>query len=245
MTKNIKSPPVVSDALARYEHESAEPAVPITAPVTPGPTIGTWFDVSANAIDGRSNDPTLFDTFAFDGVVDYVICPSPYVPSLAGALPIVADLTSATMECWMKPDAVSGLAANSRPITINSAGTPGYLIISLRTDGQLRCYVNNSNRAHTALGEVTNGVWFHVAMTAATGVAPIIYLNGADVTDVSVASAYPVSTTQITVGATLTGAGASVSQPFNGEIDTARVYNRILSPDEVLKNYYAGLARHQ
>ena len=106
--------------------------------------------------------------------------------------------------------------------------------------------MNDSNRVNTAAGVITVGNWFHIVMTAGTGVVPLIYVNGALVPSAGAgALAYPVSTTQITVGATLTGAGASVSQPFNGEIDTARVYNRILSPDEVLKNYYAGLARHQ
>ena len=142
----------------------------------------------------------------------------------------------------MKP---AGLAAHSRLISINSDTTTGYLLISLRTTGELRCYVNNSNRAQSALGVITVGPWFHIAMTAGTGVAPVIYLNGVDVTLASTAIAYPQSNSQITVGATLYNPGPSTTQRFHGDIDTARVYARILSADEVLRNYNAGRAAHQ
>jgi hypothetical protein len=146
------------------------------------------------------------------------------------------------MECWMNP---AGLAGNSRLISINSDTTTGYLLISLRATGELRCYVNNSNKAQSALGVITVGQWFHIAMTAGTGVAPVIYLNGVDVTLATTASAYPQSNSQIAVGATLYNPGPSTTQLFHGDIDTARVYERILSPDEVLMNYNAGLAAHQ
>ncbi len=202
----------------------------------------TWNDLSPNGYNGEDHTGGTWPFF--DGVGDYVVAPWPYVPSggAPGSLPIKADLTSATMECWMKP---AGLAANSRLISINSVTTTGYLLISLRTTGELRCYVNNSNRAQSALGVITVGPWFHIAMTAGTGVAPVIYLNGVDVTLATAAIAYPQSDSQIAVGATLYNPGPSTTQRFHGDIDTARVYARILSADEVLRNYKAGQAAHQ
>ncbi len=201
-----------------------------------------WNDLSPNGYNGEDHTGGTWPFF--DGVGDYVVAPGPYVETGDPlGLPITADLTSATMECWMKP---AGLAAHSRLISINSDTTTGYLLISLRTTGELRCYVNNSNRAQSALGVITVGPWFHIAMTAGTGLAPVIYLNGADVTLASTAIAYPQSDSQIAVGATLYNPpGPSTTQLFHGDIDTVRVYERILSPDEVLMNYNAGLAAHQ
>jgi hypothetical protein len=200
----------------------------------------TWLDATPHHRDGEDHTGGTWPFF--DGVGDYILAPPPYFES-GGALdhPITADLTAATMECWAKP---AGLAAHSRIISINSDTTTGYLLISLRTNGQLRCYVNNSNKAHTATGTVTVGPWFHIAMTAGTGIAPVIYVNGVDLTASTNASAYPQSNSQISIGATLYNPGPSTTQRFHGDIDTARVYDRILSPDEVLKNYNAGRAAH-
>jgi hypothetical protein len=208
--------------------------------LTFGATAGLWYDISSNGYNGA--DYTGGTWPFFDGVGDYVVAPGPYAETGVAPLPITADLTSATMECWMKP---AGLAADSRLISINSDTTTAYLLISLRTTGELRCYVNNSNKAQSALGVITVGPWFHIAMTAGTGVAPVIYLNGVDVTLATTASAYPQSNSQIAVGATLYNPGPSTTQRFHGDIDTARVYDRILSADEVRNNYNAGRAAHQ
>ncbi len=201
-----------------------------------------WNDLSPNGYNGEDHTGGTWPFF--DGVGDYVVAPGPYAETGVNPLPITADLTSATMECWMKP---AGLAAHSRLISINSDTTTGYLIISLRTNGELRCYVNNSNRVNTAAGVITVGNWFHIAMTAGTGVVPIIYVNGAVVPSAGAgALAYPQSNTQISVGATIYDPpGPKMTQRFHGDIDTARVYDRILSADEVLRNYNAGRAAHQ
>tara|TARA_R110000824_G_scaffold374745_1_gene565353 strand:- start:6676 stop:6978 length:303 start_codon:yes stop_codon:yes gene_type:complete len=98
---------------------------------------------------------------------------------------------------------------------------------------------------NTAAGVITASNWFHIVMTAGTGVVPIIYVNGADVTSGGAgALAYPQSNTQIAVGATLYNPGPSTTQRFTGEIDTANVYDRILPPDEVKNNFNAGKAAH-
>lgn len=205
-----------------------------------------WNDLTSHHYNGEDHTGGAWPLF--DGVGDYIVAPGPYKETGVTALPITADLTSATMECWAKPSA-TGLAANSRLISINSDTTTGYLIISLRTNGELRCYVNNSNRMNTAAGVITVSNWFHIAMTTGAGVTPIIYVNGADVTSAGAgALAYPQSNSQISIGATLYNPippGPSTTQLFNGDIDTARVYERILSPAEVLMNYNAGRAAHQ
>ena len=228
-TKRLKGPAAVSDkGVARFGALSHDGVL--------------WNDLTPYARNGT--DVTGGGWPVFDGVGDYVIAPGPYVARGGADLPITADLTSATMECWAKP-AAAGLAAHSRIISINSVTTTGYLIISLRTNGELRCYVNNSNRMNTAAGVITASNWFHIAMTAGTGVTPIIYVNGADVTSAGAgALAYPQSNSQISIGATLYNPGPSTTQLFNGTIDTARVYSKILSPDEVLMNYNLGRAAH-
>jgi hypothetical protein len=203
-----------------------------------------WNDLTSHHYNGEDHTGGAWPLF--DGVGDYIVAPGPYVQGGLGEppnLPITADLTSATMECWIKP---AGLAAKSRLISINSASREGYLMVALWTTGELKCYVDTGPRAQSAPGVITVGPWFHIAMTAGNGVAPVIYLNGADVTLAGATAApYPQSNSQIAVGATLYNPGPSTTQRFHGDIDTVRVYERILSPDEVLMNYNAGLAAHQ
>ena len=236
MTKSIRSPDSVSGAVVRYGRCSGEPAgVPV-------PVIGTWFDTSGNAIDGRSNDPALFETFAFGGVVDYVLAPYPYAEGgIGGVLPISQDLATATVEAWFKPAAIG---SNMRIVSIHSASSLNALSVGVRAAGDLFFQVQNSSRGDS-LSAMVAGAWAHVACTVGPGVAPIVYVNGADDTNTSSASWPPSSTYQIGIGATLYGGGPFLSQPFQGDIDTVRVYDRVLSPDEVLKNYNAGRAAHQ
>jgi len=201
-----------------------------------------WNDLSPNGYNGEDHTGGTWPFF--DGVGDYVLAPPPYVKGGVGEpplLPITADLTTATVEAWCKP---SGLAATMRVISLHSAASLNSLSLGVRNTGLLFFQVNNTIRAD-GLSPLVVGTWVHVVCVAATGSAPVLYVNGVDDTGAASSSAYPYSPSQIGIGATLYSAPLATSQPFHGDIDTVRVYERILSPDEVLMNYNAGLAAHQ
>jgi len=82
--------------------------------------------------------------------------------------------------------------------------------------------------------------WSHIAMTVTPGDgAPATikhYYNGA-------LSNSTTLHTNFSDGDIFEIAGSTYNR-WTGFIDTVRVYKKILSPDEILKNYYAGLAAH-
>ena len=214
-----------------------------TASIIPPATTALWYDLTPNNRNGE--DHTGGGWPSFDGVGDYVVAPGPYVPPGGGpgTMPIDANLQTATLEVWIK---AAGLALNSRPLMVNSESTVVYLAIAIIADGEIRAMVGDAYRAGSAVGLITVGPWAHVVVTVGSGIAPTIFLNGVDVTTGPVSVAYPQSDSQICVGAQLYNPGPppTTTQRFNGDIDTARVYDRILSPDEVLNNFNAGKAAH-
>ena len=198
-----------------------------------------WNDLTPHGYSGE--DHTGGGWPFFDGVGDYVVAPGPYSQGgIGGVLPISQDLATATVEAWFKPAAIG---SNMRIVSIHSASSLNSLSVGVRAAGDLFFQVQNSSRGDS-LSTMVAGDWAHVACTVGPGVAPIVYINGADDTNTSSTSWPPSSTYQIGIGVTLYGGGPFLSQPFHGDIDTVRVYDRILSPDEVLKNYNAGRAAH-
>ena len=227
--KHLSTRGAASDGVARLESSSFDPFV------------GTWYDLTPNNNDGE--DHTGGGWPFFDGVGDYILAPPPYVKGGVGEpppLPITADLTAATVEAWCKP---SGFAATMRAVSLHSAASLNSLSLGVRNTGLLFFQVNNTIRAD-GLSPLVVGTWAHIVCVAATGSAPILYINGVDDTGVASSSAYPYSQSQIGVGATLYSAAPATSQPFHGDIDTIRIYDRVLTPDEVLANYNAGKAAH-
>jgi hypothetical protein len=226
-TKRLKGPTAVSDsALLRFTALSHD---------------GTaWNDLTPHANMGTDNTGGGWPLF--DGVGDHVIVPSPYVVTGGGpgSMPLAADLTAVTVEVWINPAAIG---AHRRALSINSDTDLNYLSLGLRDVGYMFLQVRNAIRC-TGLTTLVAGAWTHVVATVASGTAPIMYVNGLDDTDTSTSSTYVAENIQVSVGGTLYGALPSVSQAFHGDIDTARIYSRILSPDEVLMNYNAGRAAH-
>lgn len=41
------------------------------------------------------------------------------------------------------------------------------------------------------------------------------------------------------------GKGQTEINPFTGYIDEARIYNRVLTPNEILRNYNSGKSKHK
>ena len=207
-------------------------------------TAGLWYDISSNGYNGEDHTGGTWPFF--DGVGDYVVCPYPYVPNapsggVPGTQPIATDLTSASIEVWLRP---ASIGSHRRAISINSGTDLNYLSLGVRDVGYAFLQVRNTMRC-TGLTNLVAGAWTHIVATVGSGQTPVLYVNGADDTNTHSTSTYVSENVQISVGATLYNVTPSVSQSFQGDIDTARVYDRILSADEVLRNYNAGRAAHQ
>lgn len=140
-------------------------------------------------------------------------------------------LTDCSFGAWVK------LVGNGFASPINKWAQLGGLIIG---NTGIPGYFDSSRSAQVyGSTSLSIGTWAHVMVTLDnSGSTGKIYLNG--VLDGS--GAWNVAGT--------TSFGVYVGQlpgfwAINGDIDTARLYNRVLGADEVLRNYRSGIVRHQ
>jgi outer membrane protein assembly factor BamB len=157
----------------------------------------------------------------------------------------LAFTASFTVEGWIK---VNGLPTNYDFGTImfrgdDRGGLDPYSLVVL-PNGQLRFEVDGGNGAAGLLAPVPVGQFVHVAATLddATG-AMALYENGAVVAQ-TVTAIRPFGaldpTQQPGVGIGNSNALSNYNVPFNGVIDELSVYNRALTPGEVLGISKAG-----
>lgn len=198
------------------------------------PVVGYWkldegsgaaaADASASGYDGTlvgdtawSSDvpPTHFAnarSLSFDGSGDYVDIPG---------TPVLDDLQRFTLATWVKLDTMGShdqrlvwLRGEKAVLRSENAG-PGQLHFYVKIDGELR-----EIRVDSAL---STGTWLHVAGSY-DGATLRAYVNGAEVGSLAAA------------GTVAAGAGAqlsSASDPLDGLLDDARVYDRALSAAEI------------
>jgi hypothetical protein len=134
---------------------------------------------------------------------------------------------------------------------IRTTGTPkgGYHIvfggqeleISIPTDGQIRTGVfTNSRFVSNHGGGLTDGNWHYVGFTF-DGSTKRSYIDGVEVGTQGTSGTLTSTFTNRTMGRY----GNSTQYYMNGRIATAQIYNRVITPTEVLGNYTASRARFQ
>jgi hypothetical protein len=142
--------------------------------------------------------------------------------------------TQVSMAAWVKPSAVTG---GSYGIISKPQGVVG-------TGWTLRMENNDPNfglnngivncSVHAASNPFTPGVWTHVAATYDSSTSTVqLYVNGTSVPvdNQGCRGLLPVAATPLLIGQEFVNGG--LGRGFPGEIDDARVYNRVLSSAEV------------
>ncbi len=139
-----------------------------------------------------------------------------------------------TMEAWIKP------TIKNLQIIVQDRDSVGYRLL-LAIDNNSKVYFKiypDSNPNATSLNSVILNSWNHV-VTTFDGTTGKIYLNG--IQDPNTFSYSGVIATQTSYGF-LIGKAAIFSQ-FSGSIDEVRIYNRALSPTEILDLYNGSTPR--
>jgi hypothetical protein len=194
-----------------------------------------WYDISPQSAHGIfTNGPTHTSadasgrTITFDGTNDYVrIAPLTIMPT-----------TQITMEAWIKPtEPVSTGVVRGGVV---SATNTTYLGIFNSADGGSThslhwANTTDSSRPSSAVGNIPNNVWSHIAGTW-NGSTSRAYVNGTEIwssaqTGTIASATYVVGT----YGSGLTDG----THNFQGQISVARMYNIGLSASQILQNYNA------
>jgi hypothetical protein len=226
LLQNYYQGPIVTDSIRL----GADPGNIISYPGN-GTTL---YDMSVNKNNGTiTNGPTYSinegGVLSFDGTDDYVTFGNP------GALVIS---TNVSMSLWIKGDInEQNPSQNIYPfakedsygIKVSSGTSPGVGMI-VRIGG---------NYATCAGSNVLDGKWNHVVVTY-DGQGIRSYVNGVlDSQNLSVSGSLDAGG-NVSYGAWTNGYGF-----FNGYLSDAKIYNKVLSPTEVMQNFNAQRNRFQ
>jgi len=197
----------------------------------------TIVDLSGNSNDGTGNDGAnntglswtsgkYGNAIDFDGTDDFVDC--------GDVLDMGTDDLS--IDCWIK----ANLSAQAEVVWKGGGSDvqEGYQVF-INGDGEMNFNISNgTNRVSTSPSHAVNdNTWHHIIAVADRTSSSYLYVDGVQVAIASITGINDdiSSTNKFTIGAT-----ASPSSPFNGLIDSVRIYNRALTASEVYDNYKAG-----
>ena len=218
--KHVKPPVPTGDAALRLERLSATSAST------------TWYDISATGNNGTASDAAIFADFNFDGIVDRV--------DLTSAGP-ESDFTQNFTFCFWYKRAIPGLQQSTMADTRSPApaGSLGGWTYRDNAGGSYDDFwlsIYNPTYQFQNASPGSDGDWHFAAVTFTSGVGWKAYADGA------------LYRTQNNPAINGTGEamriGTGAYNKFEGYIDTVRVYPRLLSADEILRDYHAGKAAH-
>ena len=191
--------------------------------------VGGDIDNSKNfLVNSQSiNDLQTRSSFKFDGVNDYV--------QVANHANINVGISDFSIEAWAKGTTGTiirkGLGSQRIGLTLDSSDTT-YSPTLYLYDGS----GSSVNAIHPV--NTSDDKWHHYLATVDRDGNATMYVDGVPGTPVTVASATSTltSTDPLNIGI---HDHTSSSYPFDGEISKVRVYNRVLTAEEV-KNAYSG-----
>jgi len=210
--------------------------------VPPGTTRGATVATGGGVLDlsGRGSGAELVNTpsfstsslgsFSFNGTNQIIIAPE------NSAL----NTQSPTVEVWVKTNNTTqnGFFFEKGNVNTQYSLFQENATIVWRTMG-----LSNQSMYATTATYMSTSSWAHVVGTYSGGVKTI-YINGVPVTSASgVTGTIETNANGISIGA-YGGYNGGRSYYYNGEIGMVKVYDRVLTPAEVLQNYNAGKGRY-
>ena len=223
-------PTVTGDAALRLERLSANSSSTM------------WNDITTSGNNATATDAAIFADFNFDGVTDSV--------QVAGPDPSGDQSQNFSFAFWYKRtlDAVqqSTIADSRAPLPAGSDG--GWTFRDNAANGSpppynhsdyfLSVYTVFGNYNISNMAPGTDNNWHYAVVVWENGFGWRFYADGAQYIAPS-----PTATVA-NVDASPMRIGRGAYNHYSGYIDTVRVWPRILSPDEIARDYYAGKVTH-
>jgi hypothetical protein len=194
-----------------------------------------WYDGSGSGNHAWLQNWPLWNAggwMNFDGSNDHAIVPN------------INLAQNWTLECWVRHDVVSGFGFFGQGILDTSRG----LHILFISGDRIRFGMYGNDTDVIGLTTATN-TWYqyvfsydHSNPTAAA--SKRVYRNGVELatTVVSGPTAWVNPVSDLRIGNTY-GNAYGISNPANGQFAIARMYNKVLTSDEVLQNFEANRSR--
>lgn len=193
----------------------------------------TWTNLSGNGNNGTlTNNPTYSSlnngSIVFNGSNQYIVGPS-----------ISSQFTGdMTAEVWMKLNAVPSDYVRIIGTGINNSGNRTFgLWVNSNDRNLLWQRIGTADPALLPATRLTLNTWSHVVATT-SGSSHTLYINGSSIGTATASGPWSASGQDISLGY------GYLHTYLNGNISTARLYNRGLSSSEVLQNYNATKGRY-
>lgn len=183
-----------------------------------------------SAVTNRFRQRDFMASLLFNGTTSTLV-----VPHNANQL-----LTSGmTLAAWIKPLSIGensqGMIFNK---TADTSATSGYYL-SMQTNDRINFRVNASTSRNCAVNAVPAGRWSHVMVTAASDGTCNFYVNGSlsgTANQATTALSGITTTNDLTIG----NRSGATDRTFDGYIDEACIWNRVLTAQEISDLYYLG-----
>jgi hypothetical protein len=179
----------------------------------------SWFDLTGNNNTGTlTNGPTFNTTersIVFDGADDYV--------TLGDIMPINAYTKCVVFN-------ISNIGSANNLISGSGGGTHYFYPAA---SNYLRAGHFQEGAELVSNTPIVANKWYHGVVTFSTSSGFVMYQNGVNVGTNSSKAAF-------TGGNALFLGSYATSYLLNGKIANAQIYNRVLTPTEVLQSYYQG-----
>ena len=195
----------------------------------------TNMDPLTDWVNGATSTGQALD---FDGVDDLVN---------AGSGASLDDLASYTVSAWIRPESL-GDSSFGRIVDKDNGNANGWLFFVCTSGVAPTCtsslrlnhdFTGTDGSWSSANNSITLNQWQHVAVTyspSATTNDPIFYINGV-VSAISSENTPTLSDDTDGVNNLRIGDRSALDRSFDGQIDEVRIYNRILSADEITRLY--------
>ncbi len=206
------------------------------------PFNGNANDESGNGNNGSVNGATLTadrlgnanSAYNFDGVDDYI-------SGTSNNLNVVST-NKLSITSWINVNQFAAAPAASKLITHTDASNIGQqYALSIGNDGSIYflagngAFENNGPNISPA-GQIQNNAWVHVAVVVSIDSVKL-YLNGNMIMGKSEDDNFPINPIDVFVFSSITN--TTFNKLFNGSIDDIGIWNRALTPQEIIALYTA------
>lgn len=218
------SPSIIKDGLVLYLDAAN------TRSYVSGSTV--WNDLSKSGVKGNLNGPTFNNSnggnIVFDGTDDYV--------DLGTTLNSVVIGSAFSIDIWFLTSIALPNGLNYYGLISNYTSTGGDKGFQLFWGGTDSFYAYGSGYLSQCLGNITSltpNTWYNITFVYNRNTSGRIYLNGIDKTFTSYNNTVNTPVNNLKIGIR----SDNNTLAWNGKISNTKIYNRALTPSEVLQNY--------
>jgi hypothetical protein len=188
-------------------------------------------------VDVQVTKARAFSCNVFDGVDDYVEIP--HDDSQLGA-----NLSNGfTISAWINPRSIGeggAIAANGRILEKDTANTSTegfYFCIGDSTNKYLSSRINGGANKTSANNSITFGIWQHVLITISSAQLANFYVNGVLSGTANQDLVQTISTITTTNVMRIGNPSTTTDRTFDGSIRSVKMWNRVLTTDEIAQDY--------